>query len=577
MKKKIAFPCIIYIFLCSISSFGQMLDSGKLTIIYPLEIPMSVSGTFGELRSNALHAGFDFRTQSKTGFNVHTIDSGYVSRIKIEPGGYGRAVYINHSNGLTSVYAHLEKLYPALDTFVKNEQYRLLQFQVDLFPPKDSLRVKKNDIIGFSGNSGSSTGPHLHFEIREEKTQIPVNFVKMFNFEISDTLPPVIQSLWVYPLDSSSQVNLCDSLPFTYTIKPQDSIIMADSFLSVWGRIGFGIEVFDPVKQNINKTGIYSIVLYVDSLLIFNQLMDQFAFDQVRYVNSMIDYGQFIKNNIRVNRLFVQPNNKLTIYPVAVSNGILTLADTLVHKITIIASDVYGNSRKVSLSVKGEKNPNPSIYKSHKAYNKISCASDQYFEDKNIRLFFGQNSLYEDLPMELNISPQQTGYYSDFYQVHHKYTPIHQAVRLQIKTNNLPDKLKPKALLAGMENNKIIWCGGYAKSNFVEATIRSFGTYVVIIDTVAPAIRPIKNISKNSDFTKEQIIGFTVTDDLSGISNFQGFIDGSWALFEYDAKNNFLYYEFDPTRIAFGTTHKLDLFVSDARGNQNEIHTAFIK
>ncbi len=576
MKKNFSILLTFCLFGFWNSSFSQSVDS-TIAIMYPLEIPMSISGTFGELRTNALHAGIDFRTQSKTGFNVYAIDSGYVSRVKIEPGGYGRAIYINHKSGITSVYAHLEALSLTIDSFVKREQYRLMKFQVDLFPAKDSIRVKKGDIIGLSGNSGASTGPHLHFEIREEKEQIPLNFVRKFKFPIEDKEPPVIKSLWVYPLGDSTHVNLNDSLPYSFTLKQQDSVVNSNTPLSVWGKVGFGIDVYDPAKANSNKTGIYSIELMLDNKLIFSQVMDKFAFDQVRYVNSLIDYNQFATDYTRINKLFVQPNNKLTIYPATVSNGIATIKDTLTHKISIVVSDANLNRSALTLYIKGTEKP---IVQKPKlaAYKKVLCMKDQVVEDKDVRILFAENSLYEDLNLFLHITPYKKGeYYSDLYQVHNKYTPIHQAVRLQIKPKNLPDSLKSKALLALIEKNKIYWCGGSFKGKYVEAYIRTFGQYAVIIDTIAPVAKPLNHNKKNNDYTKEETIGFEITDDLSGISTYQGFIDGSWALFEYDAKNNYLYYKFDPTRITFGKKHTIDLYVSDAKGNQKEYHSEFIK
>ncbi|HEX2937191.1 MAG TPA: M23 family metallopeptidase [Bacteroidales bacterium] len=576
MKKKFSILLIFCAFGFWHSAFSQTTDS-TIAIMYPLEIPMSVSGTFGELRTNALHAGIDFRTQSKTGFNVYAIDSGYVSRVKIESGGYGRAIYINHKNGLTSVYAHLEALSPAIDSFVKREQYRLMLFQVDLFPAKDSIRVSKGDVIGLSGNSGASTGPHLHFEIREEKEQIPLNFVRKFRFPIEDKEPPVIKSVWIYPLGDSTHVNLNDSVPYTYNLKQQDSIVNPNTPLRVWGKIGFGIDVYDPAKANNNKTGIYSIELMLDSKLIFSQVMDKFAFDQARYVNSLIDYNQFATDYTRINKLFVQPNNKLTIYPVTVSNGIATIKDTLTHQILIVVRDANLNRSALTLYIKGTRNtiaPKPKTM----GYKKVLCMKEQVVEGKDIRVLFAENSLYEDLNLFLYTTPYKKGaYYSDLHQVHNKYVPIHQAVRLQIRPKNLPDSLKSKALLALIEKNKIYWCGGSYKGKYIEAYIRTFGQYAVIIDTVAPVIKPLNQGKKSNDYTKEDVIGFEITDDLSGISTYQGFIDGSWALFEYDAKNNYLYYKFDPTRITFGKKHIIDLYISDAKGNQRTYHSEFIK
>jgi hypothetical protein len=549
--------------------------------LYPLNIPMSVSGCFGDLRTNSLHFGIDFRTKSKTGFPVFATDSGYVSRIKIEPGGYGRAIYITHRNGWVSVYGHLEKLRGDLEQYCKIQQYNQMQFGVDLFPGKDSILINRGDTIGLSGNAGASTGPHLHFEFRDEKKQIPVNIFRYFNFPVQDTVAPVIEKLWVYPKGDLSQVN-CLPYKAEYPViyKNDSASLENNQILYGWRNVAFGIEVYDPGDKTNNKTGVYSIDLWDNDSLIFNQTFDKFSFSEQRYVNSMIDYEYFISTFKRINKLFIQPNNKLSIYKKNKNNGIVSVTDTLKHIMKIVVKDANQNKTELIFTLKGDSSslplpvPDTSTIGDSK---KILCQSDQVYTGKNIKVFFSPNSLYEDLKFQHNIILQIDGLYSDIHQIHNKYTPIHQYITLRITPNNLPEFLKDKAVIAYMDKKKPVWGNGNYKNGYVETYIRQFGDYAITVDTIAPIIKPLFKVKKYLNFKNENQIAFKITDNLSGIYTYQGFIDGNWSLFEYDAKQDLIYYIFDKERMTFGSNHQLLLLVTDAKENCSEYSTEFYK
>jgi murein DD-endopeptidase MepM/ murein hydrolase activator NlpD len=575
------FFLLLFVFISSsITTNGQPYFP-LIKPLYPLTIPMSISGGFGDLRSNSLHFGIDFRTETKTGYPVLASDSGYVTRIKIEPGGYGKAIYIDHRNGWISVYAHLEKLSPILEKYCKTEQYKLMQFGVDLFPGKDSLIVNRGDTIGLSGNSGASSGPHLHFEIRDKKTQTPVNIPIYFDFPINDALPPIIDKLWVYPLQDSSQVNC---LPYNsyYNIinKNGSTLLENNNTLYGWKKIGFGIEVYDPFDKNNNKTGIYSIDLWDNDSLIFNQTIDKISFAETRYVNSIIDYQYYITSFNRINKLFIDPNNKLTNYYKNINNGIISITDTSLHIIKIRVKDANLNTNELIFKIKGEQNELLKPFKDSTTIGDkkiILCKYDQVYNNNNIKVLFATNSLYNDILFKYNKLPQLPGLYSNIHQLHNKYTPIHQPITIRITPTNLPDSLKEKAIIAYIDKNKPVWGSGSYKSGYIETTTRLFGDYAITLDTIAPKIIPTFKIRKLLNFENEKQIAFKISDILSGIGTYAGSIDGNWALFEYDAKNDLLFYTFDPEKIIYGTNHKLFLLVTDLKGNQSEYRAEFFK
>jgi hypothetical protein len=535
----------------------------------PLNIPLLLSGNFGEVRSTHFHTGIDIKTQQETGKKVYAVHDGYISRIKIQSGAYGRSLYITHPIGYVSVYGHLSKFTPEIENFIKEFQYERKSFEIDFYPEPEQFIVKKGQVIALSGNTGRSSGPHLHFEIRKARNQNPLNVLK-FDFDIKDNIKPVIYNVAVYPADKLSLVNNANKkliIPVTganglYKIQNKDS-------LNVSGNIGFGIETFDYLNGSNNKCAVYSIELFIKDSLIYSHQIDELSFSELRYVQSHADYEEKKMNNRIIHKLFPEPNNKLSIYKNLVNRGIYKFEDDTVVEIKIIVRDIYRNVSRLSFSVKSKKQNNP--------VNKIDYDTNYVkpffyylpnkYETDDLKISLPKNALYDNIDFTYyKINDDDTGF-SDIHYIHNEYTALHKNYSLSIKAKNLSENLRDKALIAFIDKDStLISEGGEWKDGFVTTRTRTFGKLIISIDTTAPAINPV-NFYNNRSYSGNGRISFKIDDDLSGIKSYNGYIDKKWALFEYDAKNNLLSYKLDKSRISTDTKHNLEIYVTDYKNN----------
>jgi hypothetical protein len=320
----------------------------------PLDIPLLLSGTFAELRSDHFHSGVDFRTQGVEGHKIFAIEDGYVSRVAVAPGGFGKAIYVDHpSTGHTSVYAHLQRFHGKLADYVKSEQYQAQNFTVNLLPEAGRFPVKKGDIIGFSGNSGSSGGPHLHFEIRDSRSQWPLNPAQ-FGFPIQDNIKPSITKLMVYPANEQARVNGYAKMQLYEVQGTGENHYLRDKAeVKAQGAISFGISTFDMHNGTPNKNGVYSVELFVDAIKVFHFAADRFSFDETRYINSMIDYSYLKKHHSRLIRTAKDPLNKLSMADYGLNNGVLLVTDTALHQALFRVTDHFGNISLLRFSIRG--------------------------------------------------------------------------------------------------------------------------------------------------------------------------------------------------------------------------------
>ncbi len=574
------------IFFLSILSVFNLFGQHKPDTVFrrPLDIsPVLLSGTFAELRPNHFHSGIDFRTQGTTGHKVYACDNGYVSRISISGGGYGKALYVTHPGGYTTVYAHLDGFNDAIAAYVKQQQYRREQFAVNLFPDSALLPVRRGEVIAFSGNTGGSSGPHLHFEVRETKTEIPLNPL-LFEFGVKDNIAPTIRQLAVYPIGKESTVNgSTEKLVLDLERAGKSYRIAGNRKPIIKGKAAFGIETYDQTNGSANRCGPSRIRFWVDSVLIFSQTMNRVSFDEMRYVNSLIDYSYYVNNRVRFNRLYIEPNNRLSIYDRHIERGIVSFPDSAEHKASVVVSDLNGNSARLNFSFLSVPDRTPSSppmpdYSKIIAFpdfSKSEYGKELVFTRPGVKVTIPADALYDIIDLQYGVSRRLKGLYSEVHRIHDAGTPLHKAMTVEIAADSLPERLRDKAAIVQIEpNGRRSYAGGAYRNGAVRTESRLFGDFAVAVDTVPPRITPV-NIKNGADRRGAKDIRFKIKDDFSGIDTYNGRIDGQWALFEYDAKNDLIFYDFDAERLTKNTKHTLTLQVTDNKGNATEYKVGF--
>ena len=453
--------------------------------ISPVKIPVLLSANFGELRSNHFHSGIDIKTQGVIGKEIIAPADGYVYRIVVSPTGYGKALYIRHPNGYSTVYGHLDRFNDEIEKYVKNRQYQQKSFVVNLFPQRDELKYKQSDLIAYSGNSGSSGGPHLHYEIRKSENEEPVNPLS-FNFGVKDNIAPVLERVYIYPLSNTTSINGRNSTRQLDLAGGRGNYnIPNNNNITISGKVGFGIKSYDLLNDSNNKCGIYSIELVIDDVTIYKYVMDEFLFAETRYINSHIDYETLIKNSIYVQKAFILPNDRLRTYKNAVNKGIFNFNDDKTHKITFYVTDVHGNKSTLSFNVKSEPESNIEIAKKEDSSTIIMPYNRQNrFVDENVKVTIPVNALYDTLRFQYNRIPRTGKMLSDVHQIAAKIHPLHQVYTISIKPDVMIQGKESKMLIVNIDGNKRNPLNSEWADVYLTAQPNVFGDFCVGIDTI---------------------------------------------------------------------------------------------
>ncbi|MDR1743800.1 MAG: M23 family metallopeptidase [Dysgonamonadaceae bacterium] len=537
----------------------------------PLNIPPALSANFGELRNNHFHSGLDFKTQGVVNKPVFAVADGYVSRILVSPSGYGLALYVTHpATGHTSVYGHLNRFSKSIADYAKQKQYEQERFHVDLTVPPDKFPVKKGQQIAWSGNTGGSGGPHLHFEIRDTQSEEPLDPLNFYAPSIPDTQKPDIRGIAVYPIAGKGVVNnSAEALRLTIPKSKAGVPQPLKQNLSAWGKIGLGVKAYDRMNGQNNVYGVKTIRLFVDGKQVFGSIVNRFSFGKTRQLNCFVDFEEWRERKSFFMQSFVEPGNTLPVYQNVSNNGYIDIDEERPYKFTYELEDAYGNTETYSFIIEGIRTeiPNQPCCTQFMAWNLYNSVVDFDFF-----LHIPNGNLYNDCCFSFEKTPSSL-YFSDIYSVNDRFVPLQNNVNawIRLKSDSF-DKRSQYGVALIDKNGNSNWVGGIYKNGGIEFKLNELGhRYAIDVDTIAPTITPLDS----AKWVQQKSIRLRLTDDKSGISSFRGSINGAFALFSHDIKSNVYTYAFDDERLTKGK-QELIFSVSDGVGNKDEFRYEFV-
>lgn len=543
-----------------------------------MKLPLEVAGNFMELRSNHFHSGLDLKTNGRIGQPVMSVADGWVSRIKTSPWGYGKAVYVDHPSGYTTVYGHLDRLNGTLASTLLDLQYAKRSASIDQYFKRGELPVAQGQVIAYSGNTGGSTAPHLHFEVRRSADQHALD-PEAYGMKVPDRVYPTITGLRIHPLDSSSKTTsyptgnvgfvvseLNDS---TYALKPGTNI-------AAYGTVGISVNVIDRYSSSNNTCGIRTLTVSVDGKDVVGIKLDEADFGLQRYANAYMEYGLFKDNNMHYNRCYKLPNNRLNLYGKEPAQGRIQVVPGKDHAVQVTATDATGNRSKLTFVLHGATPAEAAAWPAAAPEPGRMCSFDQpnSIVEAGMSFTLPPNALYEDTRMRSSVSPAPKNALSPLFQVQDELTPLQVAGELTLDvTGEFPAAQASKLLVVRMVKGRPTAEGGTFSGGKVTASIKTLGAFTVMMDTVPPVITPIDLVA---DMKGRKSFRIRVKDNLSGLDQWVGKIDGKWILLDYEPKTATLEHLFDKHTDLPGQ-HEFQLEVTDERGNKSILSRRFTR
>ncbi len=537
----------------------------------PMDGEIILSGNFGEVRTNHFHSGLDIKTGGVEGKAVYAVADGFVSRLTVAGGGFGKAVYLEHPNGKTTVYGHLSQFAPEIAAYVKEQQYAKESFEQDLALPATKFPVKKGQLIAKSGNSGGSGGPHLHFEIRETIGQHPENPLN-YGFKVKDDKLPELQKLFVYNHAKSGHIEgLIHEKGFAIQGTTGNYTLTANAPIKASGILSFGIAAMDRFTSATNPCGIYGMRVKVNGIVIHEQKLDKVAFDQKRMVNCHIDYQKNKIDNLKVYRSYIAPGNKLEVYPTIENGGKVTIEKGKTYQISIEVLDHAGNKSTVNFSIIGQGHSAAVLAPKEEITNYFYPLQENAFTNNSLRVNIPNGCLYDTLKFKYDLKPACKGCVSPVHSIGKLIdTPLDSYMTVSIETEKLSETKAAKAMVVSFnKNGNPISEGGSAKWNWITTKSRSFGDYAVMLDSIPPRVTP-KNFKDQTSTVGLSRLEFTLYDNLAGVKTVTATLNGKWVLLEQDPKNSLLYYTKDERFIKGQNTFRIK--ATDAVGNSKELN-----
>ncbi|MDB5262964.1 MAG: peptidase, partial [Adhaeribacter sp.] len=552
-----------------------------------------LAGSMGEIRPNHFHGGIDIKTNQVIGLPVFAAADGYISRIEVSTYGYGNMLYLTHPNGLVTTYAHLETFSPAIADYVLHKHYEQESFELRLNIPKDMFPIRKGDELAKSGNTGGSAGPHLHFEVRDEKNNL-LNPLKYSFAEIKDDVPPSFSAIALKTLSIDGRVNnRFGRFEFT-PVKSGAHYVLPDT-LTANGLLGLEVLAYDRLSQALNKNGVQQVDILIDGKLFYNHLIDGVPFDYNRHVSWHINYENYKTTGKNFQKCYIDDGNLLPIYQTGPGRGKWRVTPGKTHQISIVLKDSHQNTTTLQFALRGEKptyfyTPGPLVKKPDFGYEIAEnilkvVANDTARVPQNVQLFVGKmrfelipsysqasyavflydlrgglpdsirwnqvtkkftqnvavpsGSEYSFTNRYLNVIFNKnslfdtlylhTSYNNGIYGISSPLTPLFQAVKVTLKANE-PILDKSKAAVYYLGwGNSKGFLGGTWEGDKITFSARNLGKFKIYSDSKPPTIRLLSK--------SPQVIRLKMGDDLSGVTSFRAELNGEFLLMKFEHKN----------------------------------------
>ena len=528
---------------------------------FVMDLPIKLSGTFGELRTNHFHSGIDIKTNRVEGLNIYSYEKGYISRIQVSTYGYGKAIYITHPDGKITVYAHLSKFSEKIQNYVKDIQYKRKKFAIKVYPKESEILIEKNEIIGYSGNTGSSSGPHLHFELRD-KNNMPVNPLNYRNIEIIDTIIPSLKGVYYKELKYNNG-KLEDNYSRFKKIKFIENVngkYLTDTIYTN-GVIGFGVNSFDLMNNSNNVYGLNKIITKINDSVNFKINFDKFSFDEWTYINTYVDYAYFKRTNEKIQKLYIENINPLNLYDRSLGDGALKLNDSknILINYKIILFDFNNNTTVINI---------PIVFadqRKEEIFQKKGNINIQNNLDKKIRL---ENYFVEfkkgtfDYNTSLTISES-----NNTINIDNDTIPLRKPFTIKYSLKNIDDSRK-KYLYLGMKGpkNYHYFISSEKFNDSIIGHAKKLGKFKILTDSIPPEIN-FYNLKNDQWISNRKKLTIKIKDNESGIKSFNGWINNKWILLEYESKKNMLTYDFEDKVNSNDSKNELVVSVKDNCGN----------
>tara|TARA_B110000967_G_scaffold209348_1_gene265127 strand:- start:71616 stop:73313 length:1698 start_codon:yes stop_codon:yes gene_type:complete len=556
---------LIYFFLLNFAALSSQQKYPQNYFRNPLNTPMILAGTFGELRSSHFHSGIDLKTQQREGLKVLAAAEGYVSRIKISNWGYGKALYITHPNGFTTVYAHLKEFNKKIEAYTKAKQYELEKTEIQLFPKKGELLVTQEEVIAYSGSTGGFIAPHLHFEIRDSQTEKVINPMH-FGLLPKDVVKPKILAAQAYALQDSAHVN-GSNRPVPLSLKQfEDGNYLAEP-VKGYGSIGFGVHTYDRQDGSLNKNGVYKINMKVNGKTTYEHKLESFSFGESKYLNLLIDFAQYAANKKKYQKTYIHPENKLSIYKETAEKGRLQVKEKLDYQVVIKVSDFKQNTATLTIPVVGvKKTPIPNKEQLKTNYF-IKHNEAQSFENSGIKIEFPKNAFYEDFYFDFRVE-------DSIAYLHTTEVPLNKSYDLSFDVSSLSKGQHEKGYISRInQKGKTSYCPTSKIDSVFKTSTKNLGRHTLSYDEESPEISNC-SFYKGQNLTGYHFFSIYLKDALSGIKTYRGEIDEKWILLERNVKTNKLTYNFHDKKLKKGK-HTFTLFAVDNVGNTRTFTSEF--